>query len=79
LNWIVIEIQSICSAQTPHFSLGRVKMQLVQNDNAVFIVYVCLCLRRKGLEAFIFKLDTRANKVQIHRKEDCIEVKPTDG
>jgi hypothetical protein len=54
-------------------------MQLVQNDNAVFIVYVCLCLRRKGLEAFIFKLDTRANKVQIHRKEDCIEVKPTDG
>jgi hypothetical protein len=28
------------------------------------------------LEAFIFELGTRANKVEIHRKEDSIEVKP---
>ena len=28
------------------------------------------------MEAFIFELGTRANKVEIHRKEDSIEVKP---
>jgi hypothetical protein len=34
-------------------------------------------IKDKGMEAFIFELGTRANKVEIHRKEDnSIEVKP---
>jgi hypothetical protein len=35
-------------------------------------------IKDKGMEAFIFELGTRANKVEILRKEDnsSIEVKP---